>query len=189
MKRFFTLLIGLFLIVGCGKDDNSTTPTNAADDINALVKSAGQLPDQPQSWARTTLTSFSENKVENGQNYISQSNKISLTNKFDELIAFSSTYADVLYPGSIIQGKDLLDGKLTSIGDLPRSPMTITIQGGNSQQVDNPSLSTITTAIKGIIGQTKVPAQMDYRLCELFSSNQAFLELGLNANWLVGSVA
>ena len=188
MFKTISLFLIAFILFSC--NENATGPVNSSKDIDELVRNAGRLASQPDSFSDVEIKKFTENTNESGINYISNSSNMKITNKFDEIIAFNATYADVLYPGAIIQGKDVLEGKLTSIGDFPREPMTLTLQGGTSQKVDNPSLSTVTDGINKILQVTNItPAQMTYNKTELYNSDQAFLSLGLDVNWLAGSLS
>lgn len=189
MKILVIGLLSILLLIQCS--DNTTEPiTKPVTEINELLKSAGYLENQPQVYSDISLGTESENYTDGKIKYVSQTEKRQLTNKFDEIIAFNSSYADILYPGAIIQGRDLLEDKLTSIGDFKREPITITLQGGESKKVENPSLSSITNGVNDLLkGNVPNVAQMQYTKTELHNQDQAFLQLGLNAKWLPGQLS
>ena len=192
MKKLLLLvaLSSFFVLFVNSCSDSSTSPTKPAKDIDELVRNAGELPTVPQAYSRVEKGNQIENTTFEGQNYISDSKLVSLSNKFDEIVAFNSAYADVLYPGSIVQGKDLFEGKLTSVGNFPREPITITIQGGASKEIVNPSLANVTTGVTELLAKSnKTPAQMQFNKTELYNADQAFLSLGLDVNWLAGQLS
>lgn len=188
MKKVFQTLLMLVLIVACA--ESPVNNDQQMKSINQIFIESGELPEQAQVYSKNEISSKNELKTESNNNYISSSKQFNLTNKFDEIVAFNSAYSDILYPGAIVQGKDLLDGKLTSIGDFAREPITLTMNNLESQKVDNPNLSTISTGITKILEKNKpAPAQMQYSKTELFDSDQAFLDLGLDVNWLSGQLS
>lgn len=192
MKKLLLLvaLSSFFVLFVNSCSDSSTSPTKPAKDIDELVRNAGELPTVPQAYSRVEKGNQIENTTFEGQNYISDSKLVSLSNKFDEIVAFNSAYADVLYPGSIVQGKDLFEGKLTSVGNFPREPITITIQGGASKEIVNPSLANVTTGVTELLAKSnKTPAQVQFHKTELYNADQAFLSLGLDVNWLAGQLS
>jgi len=188
MKKYILIAILTIYLLGCS--DNSTEPAKEPTTIEDLVIQAGFFKEENFQFQKTDLGTVNE-KVSDGENdYVSTSQKKKLVNRFDEIAAFSSNYADVLYPGAIVQGKEVIDGKLSSIAGVPRNPIKIQLQGGNSEQIDQPSNSTITQGIRNILKKDNPQvANMTYSLSEMYSSEQAFLELGLNVKWLPGSLS
>jgi hypothetical protein len=183
-----SLLTTLFLfVVSCA--DNTTDPVKPAGDINELVRNAGELSTKPQSLLREEIGSLTETITENDNQWVSNSKKIRLSNKFDEIVALNSAYNDALYPGALIQGKDIVDGKLTSIGDFAREPITLTINN-SSEQIVNPNKATVEEGIGRLVKKAgPSPANILYYKEEMYSTEQAFLELGLSVGWLTGSVS
>lgn len=182
----FLLILFLF-VAAC--TDNTTDVVKPAGDINELVHNAGELPAMPQGLLREEIGTLTESETENGNQWISNSKKIRLSNKFDEVIALNAAYNDALYPGALVQGKDIVDGKLTPIGDFAREPITLTINN-SSEQIVNPNKATVEEGIGRLVKKAgPSPANILYLKEEMYSADQAFLELGLSVGWLTGSIS
>ena len=184
-----TWFLCAFLTFTFSSCTNSTEPVKPAGDINELVRNAGELPAMPQSRSEEEVEKFTETNTENGYQWVSNSRRMRLSNKIDEIVAFNSAYNDALYPGALVQGKDVSEGKLTPIGDFAREPITITMNN-SSEKVSNPNKATVEEAIGKLVKKAgPSPAQMQYFREEVHSTEQAFLELGLSVGWLTGSVS
>jgi|GEM_PF-6683914 hypothetical protein len=184
---FALVLVSLVTFAGCSDPDSSTSPTLTT--IDEVIASGGTLPAQPTGYSVTDLETTRETLEENGTFYASNSQKKRVTNKYDQILALNSTYADALYPGAIIQGAGAQSGSLTLIG-LPIKPLTLTIANGGSQLVESPSNATVTAARVSLIGKSApLPAQMTYVFKEQHSTEQAATELGIDASWFLASMS
>lgn len=182
-KLLFSLCLSL--IFACNNPVETPPPPTT---VNELVKQAGTLPAQPQSRLEENLGTQNEVLVENGISYSSTSTKKRISNNFDRIVAFNSAFADVLYPGSVVQGKELQQGKLSAI-NVATQKITLTMENSSSIEVANPSNATVTTARADLVKEAAPqPAQMIYLLKEMYSTEQAFTEIGINANWVVASI-
>jgi hypothetical protein len=120
-----------------------------------------------------------------------------MTQQLERLIAFNPS-ADSLYPGAIVQGRDLPQGILTAI-TVPRNPLTVTITDLNvpegtilSATAENPSLSTVTAAIHKLLSgaiNEQQPAKISFNQTQVNSIDQAMLKLGASVQWMSGSVS
>ena len=181
------LLTSLLIIVGCSDSDSTTSPTPTT--IEELIASGGTLPAKPSGPSVVDLETVRETLEENGSYYASNSQKKRVTNKYDQILALNSTYADALFPGAVIQGAGAQSGRLTLI-DLPIKPVTITIANGGSQLVENPSNATITSARVSLINKSApLPAQMTFLSKIQYSKEQAATELGIDASWFLASMS
>lgn len=182
------LIICLLLVVVAGcKDSNGPgdeTPTFA--NVDELVRYYGKLPDAPPIQAQKKK--IAENQLQelnssNGNYYESKETEYELTRGFDEIINLNSNNAETLYPGSIVQGKDLAKGLLSPISYAhARRPITLNMNngGGYIDSVEN-SLSRVSSAVNELVAQKKpVATSITYQYKEIYSAEQAMSELGAN---------
>jgi len=186
--QILTMIIFIAIITACG--DEPTNPSSSAKDINELVRNAGTLQPRAESKNITNLKTEVKTTEENGIKYSSNSTLKKFSNKFDQITAFNSAYADALYPGAIVQGKDILNGTLSTIGNVERTPINITMSNGNSVIVNNPSKSSVSDGMKQLLNTTnKTAAIVDYTLTESYDDKQSFLEMGLDISWLPANMS
>jgi hypothetical protein len=123
------------------------------------------------------------------------------TNVFDSIAAFDPT-ADVLWPGSLVQGKSLPSAVLAPI-QTSRAPGTLTLihaaeQPGRASgptvvhsRTFSPSLANAKQAAQEILRENlsgSTPARMSYQFEEFHSFEQAMLKIGASAEWMTGGV-
>jgi hypothetical protein len=122
-----------------------------------------------------------------------------LTQQFESVVAFQPN-ADVLWPGSLVQGKTLQSGILTSIpvrGE-DRVPGKIVLTGVAGakvveKEIAQPSLGTVQQAVNDLILSNLLedqvqPANASFSLHKVYTLDQAMLRLGASAQWMGGSV-
>jgi hypothetical protein len=122
--------------------------------------------------------------------------KKSITRSFESVAAFDPN-ADVLWAGSIVQGKSVESGVLAPIA-LDRKPGTVTVknltmEGSSaeySRNIENPSNATLQKAVMDIVTQ-KLPihsgALISYESASYSSVDQGLLHMGVSAKWLSAS--
>ncbi len=125
------------------------------------------------------------------------SQKKSITRSFESVAAFDPN-ADVLWPGSVVQGKSIESGILAPIA-LGRKSGTVTvknltIEGPSaeySREIANPSNATLQKAIMDIVTQN-LPvhsgALLSYESASYSSVEHALLQMGVSAKWLTTNV-
>lgn len=116
---------------------------------------------------------------------------------YDTLVSFDPN-GDALWPGSVVQTRNLGNGLLEPIG-LARRPGTLTFasalgdvgEGGSlSRTLANPSLSSTQDAINSVLrdGQLSFPTKVNYRAEEAHSLTEAASKVGLAVEWMSGAV-
>lgn len=184
-KTRISIALCAVLVVAASCSDN-TTSVEEPKTIQELIARAGEIPAAPTK-SESDLGFVNEQMTENGVSYTSRTARKKLHNRFDEIVAFGAS-SDALYPGSIIQGKSLADGQLTPISSSLK-PLTLTLQGGKSQTVTTPTFASVNSAIQSLAATSNPKAaDIKYFKSTMYSSESSFLELGLNFNWLLGSV-
>ena len=153
--------------------------------INELIINAGKY-DDPKS-SNETISSNDEISPESGIKCTVKT--IKRSEVFENYITFNEMQD--LYPGSIIQGKYLQEGKLLSIGNFSRQPITLIVDGLDvmSKNIQNPNKATITDAINGMLRNYKgsSKAKFEFNKVDAYSKKQALFDLGISAKWLTGS--
>lgn len=185
MKKITLCFLFVLAITSCDR----TTLTEHRD-ITALVQGISNLPAPPDPHPKEQIGTTPITVTENGIEYFCTEKKYSFANNMNEVIAFNPN-AGTLYPGSLVQGKYVKDGILNSIGNFKRAPLKITLENyGGSQEIKEPSSSTVTTGILDLIRANNIQtiAKISYQEAELYSTEQAMLDLGIDYAWTAGSV-
>lgn len=124
------------------------------------------------------------------------SQKRSITRSFESLAAFDPN-ADVLWPGSVVQGKSIESGILAPVA-LGRKPGTVTVKNLTiegpaaeySRVVENPSNASLQKAVMDIVTQSlpmHSAASLSYESAAYSSVDHALLQMGVSAKWLSAS--
>lgn len=166
-----------------------------AGDINALVASAGHLSTDKKADLEPVKTGDAktlEVPGEGGTTMLCTQTPYSLTKVPEKFVALNPN-ADVLWPGSLVQGKSMAGGILDPI-PVKRAPGTITLtlsSGGGGpffKKMEEPSLSAATQAQNEILesytGAT--PAKFSYSYSSIYSSEQLKVAVAANVegtNW------
>lgn len=184
MKNTVALIAVLCLLSSCGKE--GTTTPDPPKTVSELIARAGRLPEAPPS-QETEVGTAADMLEEDGERYVSTSSKRRLSARFEEIGSFGK-YADVLYPGAIVQGKELQQGRLTPI-EGRKKEIVLTLDNGTSMQVGSPTKASVNDAIQRLAVDSKPSAaQMVYQYSVIHSKESAFMKLGLNVDWLVGNI-
>ncbi len=207
----------LFLLVACGGSGADAQGTAAADPapgaapgapadpeaadgdeasrINALIAAAGHMStDKKADPAPVETSAPATTKVpgEGGTNYQCTYTDYSLTKVPEKFVALNPN-ADVLWPGSLVQGKSMGGGILDPI-PVKRAPGTITMtlaSGGGGpffKKMESPSLSAAIQAQNEILDSYTgaTPAKFSYSFQSIYSSEQLAVAVDANVegtNW------
>ncbi len=174
-----------------GKTGRSDEETAA---INALIASAGFLTTDKQADLDPVQQSEPTKETVQGESgsYYCTTTDYSLTKVPEKFVALNPN-ADVLWPGSIVQGKSMAGGILDPV-PVKRAPGTITMtiaSGGTGmfhQTMERPSLSAAMEAQNAILAtyDGATPAKFSYSFQSIYSSEQLAVAVDANVkgtNW------
>ncbi|HEY8077151.1 MAG TPA: thiol-activated cytolysin family protein, partial [Labilithrix sp.] len=179
-----------------GPDQQQPGPQAGGDvdhtgDINALVAAGGDLTTDAKADAAPVQTSApvtSSAKNDSGTDLTCTTTGYSLTKVPSEFVLLSPN-ADVLWPGSLVQGKSMANGVLDPI-PVKRAPGTITLSlasssaGNFSKSMDTASLSNAVQAqndiLAGFTGAT--PAMFSIEIESVYSNEQLAVAIDAKAN-------
>lgn len=186
MKKQIIILcaLSLFLLFQCSKDDAIINPPEPAEDFNTTVKALSYLAQSVEIDPPEEIAIVSEDA--NDGNYTCNVKRYKAAPGFNELALMDPT-TDVIFPGAMIKGGSITTGEyIPIIAD--RTPINISvslqnINGNPSRTVENPSLSSVRTAINEIL-QSDVtgatPANISFTVEEVHSEEQFNLAVGAN---------
>ncbi len=178
-----------------GETAGAVQGADEAAKINALVASAGRLVTDKKADAapveKGTPTTLQVPGA-GGTTYQCKYTDYSLTKVPEKFVALNPN-ADVLWPGSLVQGKSMAGGILDPV-PVKRAPGTITLtlaSGGGGpffKKMDEPSLSSATQAQNEILANYtgKTPAKFSYSFQSIYSSEQLAVAVDANVegtNW------
>ncbi len=140
-----------------------------------------------------------ESKLEfrNGQRFRVTSTPRTAVNTFESLAAFD-VHADVLWPGSVVQGRSLPSGVLQPLA-LNRAPGTIVLNNLMAQgtsgiyvsDIERPSLGRVQQSVQNLLAQEfedDTPAKISFFMKQFYSLEHAMMQIGASYSWLSGSV-
>jgi thiol-activated cytolysin len=184
----FGVLLVLLFFTACGKDDSSIADSGELT-FDEILKSGYVFESFPES--RTTKDVGESTTANRDDEGVSGTERFSCTTKTVSVLdgngefPLFNTSADVIYPGSLLQGKTLSAATPKPIV-VERAGGTIstnlnTGQEGSSFTVDNVSKSSIQDAVNGIIdrGTGVVPADFQIDIIQIESESQMALEMGI----------
>lgn len=189
MKKtsYISCVILIFLFNNCKKIEQRDE-----DKINALVSDAGKFETPPPN--SETYSNASIDSMLQGTKYVKCTTQtVHLVKRIEDYqIFYSQDYAEI-YPGNIIQGKYLKDGRLNSIGEFKRNPVTLLIQNASrskSFDVSDPNRESLSSSVKNsdYYFYFDPPLYTYVNSVRAYSKQQVSLSLGINANWLVASI-
>jgi thiol-activated cytolysin len=189
------LMASFFAITSCSENGTSTSPDQEMT-FEDVIKSGNEFEQIPDTRTTDTL-SVSEPVAEdrqvedNGsiesQRWICTTKTLSVLDGNGQFPLFNSN-ADVIYPGSLLQGKTLSNATPSPIV-VERAGGTISynLTNGNLSStfsVDRVSKSSIQDAMNNIIANSgeEVPANFQLEIQEVQSESQLAVELGLNVS-------
>jgi len=186
-----TMMIGA-IFMGCGDDDKGTTPADTSY-FNAYMAGLPAWEDLSPSVGDMD-DPIGETIGYAGDGLICSSTPCSLSTTPEDIVTFGSR-PDILYLGSLIQGKTYLGG-LGTMEELPirqRAPLTIALDlfSGTdiTRTVNNPDAASIQSALSDMIAEAATGGHQAgnrvwYEYKESYSSTQAALSLGFSFNYM-----
>ncbi len=193
----------LGLLVSCNKDDKVGSESFNLSTFSGVIEQGEGFESFPQSRETNILAETSSNddvevKQEDGstdtQRFVCTTKTVSVLDGNDQFQLFG-TSADVIYPGSLLQGKTLDDSTPAPIV-VKRAGGTISynLNNGNLQSsftVDEVKKSTIQDAINNIISNSGdvVPANFQLDIIQVESESQLALELGIDVETFSAKVS
>ncbi len=188
-------VVFLILLYGCSSDDPVGPPINP--DVNIYLKSlptwAAYSPpvDDEETFDPRTF----EIDVDGG--YVCAVTNASLTRNPEAIVTFSPD-SEILWLGSLIQGKDHRAGlgSLRELSVRQRGPVTVYIDllfSDNTEVVQSPDLASVGQAIGKLVDVAQraghvAGSSIFYNQVSSYSLDQSALKLGLSANYLGATV-
>ncbi|NBP04733.1 MAG: hypothetical protein EBV15_00735 [Bacteroidetes bacterium] len=186
----FVIILGNFLIISCKKEKENIKPTT---DINALVDQVTVPNNTPTNSIKYRDTAL-ENVLLNG---VTTKCTTYTAERIQRLNSFDFFYADDkadIWPGNIVQSSYLRNsGRLVSLGNFPRDNMNYNIQGtmgSTGFSLSNPSNNAYQAEFdnKSKLFWFMPPAYTYQNVQTTYSTQQAFVDLGLNFGFLAGGL-
>lgn len=192
----YTLFTALTIGLGSGcSSDNPATPPAAAD-VDAYIKALPTWQEySPELPAENLLISdpVDTTVVHNDLTYNCSVSRYSITDTPREITVFSPD-ADIMWPGSLLQG-DKYAGGLGSLGELPirqRAPLKVFIDlltEDSGRTVANPDASSVASAVGALIQDATnaghiAGSSIFFDQTTTHSLEQASLDLGISVNYL-----
>ncbi len=185
MRFLFLILLFCLFIISC---------TDTTSEIDKLITDAGSINLSVQEKNEFIKEDSINNFEENEKKWNVKQKTYSLSKNLDHNIITFHPNSNTLWAGAIVQGNEVSNGILNSIGDnIPRSPIKITVKSGDklfgTSTINNPSNSNYSESLKTILKNVNEPtcAKMIYKETIAYSKEQALLDLGIGCNWLFGS--
>lgn len=203
MRSWLGIIAALLLVVAigsCGSDKNPVTPGPAPADVNAYLAALPTWsqfsPQLPEYDVPTDVSTVETHKV--GDTIYSCSVTPCTISATPEKIVTYNPDSDILYLGSLIQGKSYANG-LGSLAELPirqRAPLIVSIDllaADNTRTVTDPTLATVKQAIGELIDAAHQAGHLGsraiaYNKSVTHSLGQSMLKMGLSVRWLGGSM-
>lgn len=201
-RRLFQKMVFVFIVVciaACGKDNGGDDPSdpnnpNAAT-FAEVIAQGDDFPAYPQFRTEEVISTSdpvnedytdTEDGVTETKRFVCTSKTLDVLDGNGQFQLFN-TSADVIYPGSLLQGE--------SLSDVTPAPIVVKRAGGtvsynlnngnlnSSFSVDEVKKSTIQDAMNNIIANSGdvVPANFELDIIQIESESQLALELGIDA--------
>lgn len=178
----FATLLALFL--ACNSEDEEPNPEFDNASFSAVIDEGG-VPEEVQKEEAVLDSSVTEQTMPDGSTWLCTSKKYSVVDGNSDFPLFNPN-ASVIYPGSLLQGKSLVNAT-PSVIPVKRAGGTVSIDviDGNLQPsftVDEVTKSKIAEASNNIISGAVgvVPANFNFTAEQVQSSEQLAISLGLN---------
>ncbi|GET46159.1 thiol-activated cytolysin family protein [Capnocytophaga felis] len=191
------LALSSAVLFSCQKAENADN-SNAVENINGFVRS---LPSVEQiapfserlvtpSSSRPAGAMFARRLAVSGEGEQYEQAK-----QFEEQLLFSDDQ-EIFYPGALVKARTVIDGSYLPIA-APRKPITLSVslqgkEGTNpSVTIDNPKLSTVRTAISGLLEKEfqLPPANISYTFEEVHDEQHLKIALGGSYNGTAAKVS
>ncbi len=189
MKKLIITFIFSLILVSC--NDNSSQPNIEPTSMDDLVRQAGVLNTSVNEHKTELSSKTFLNQIENGNKWNISETRYSLAKNIGDAILPLNPNAGTLWPGALVQGNEVPNGILNSLGDnILRKPITITVESGTSfignRTIENPTKASYAEALNSLLNEKNVKGAAKQQLMFKFahSKEQAALELGFSAKWL-----
>ena len=195
-------LIMLYLAVACS-DSPEVTPDNPdgpdGDQTQAAAKFNDAIKNKQVPYANTRSSipaddvgktkEVSKGADEEEGDFVCNVVRYKAAAEYNENVILNPT-TDVFFPGAIIKGESIENGKYIPLGTGNRTKINVStsltgIQGSVSQETDA-TLSGTRQAITDILNQEvagSTPAEVSFEIVEIFESNQLNLAIGAGYNY------
>jgi hypothetical protein len=185
------------LFLSCVREENDFDRQINAAAINDYLDTIPTFAEPAPASLVEGEISYAEDQTASGLDVLCEKQTFDQTFVLQNLTlnAFNNTTATNtagLYPGAIIQLKDLQDiGDINPIGNFERQPMQINSTLGDFRVVEDPSSrGDVDKMIKEIEQQGEsFAANISYEVVEAYSLEQAMYSLGIDARYLGNSVS
>lgn len=138
----------------------------------------------------------SKHEYRGGKRFRVTSTPRTAVNTFESLAAFD-VHADVLWPGSMVQGRSLPSGVLQPLA-LNRAPGTVVLNNLMAQgtsgiyvsEIERPSLGRVQQSVQNLLAQEfedDTPAKISFFMKQFYSLEHAMMQIGASYSWLSGS--
>ena len=185
---FFTIYLVL-LILSCSKE-KIPSPSIALNDYLLNLPAWGTFS---KNEGDTTLQDEPEKTIDWDERKVRERTHCSITKTPDKIVTMGAG-ANILYVGSLIQGKGFVGG-LGTMAELPirqRAPLTISINllfNDNQRVVENPDLASVTQAVGELISAAHdagyiAGTSTSCNIKEAHNLNQSMLDIGLSFHYM-----
>jgi thiol-activated cytolysin len=184
--RVFILLILFSTFYSCKKEEKDE---RAIDD---LVSNAAKYQDPPPN-SETYSNPIIDSILQNGNYLKCTTQTVNVVKRLEDYQTFYSQDNSEIYPGNIVQGKYLKEGRLSSIGEFQRQPLSLLMKNATRSKsilVENPNRDNLTKTINSndYYFYFDPPQFTIVNSVRSYSKSQSLLSLGLNANWIIADL-
>jgi thiol-activated cytolysin len=181
---FFILISLFFLVQSCKKKKEAA--------IDSLVSNSSKFTASPQNseiYSNPSIDSVLQGNVY--QKCTTQT--VNVVKRIEDYQTFYTQDNSEIYPGNIIQGMYLKEGRLNSIGEFERQSLTILLKNATrskSVEVESPNREKLTKAVSenDYYFYFDPPQFTIVNSVRSYSKTQSLLSLGLNANWIIADL-
>ena len=132
MKKIILIIAIALLIYSCSEE--STSPNKPSASIDELIRNAGGINTAVSVTKNEQIgQTISSTVTENNEKWNVKEKKMYLSKNLDNNIIPFNPNANTLWAGALVQGKEVPNGILNSLGDnISRAPISITVNSGSS---------------------------------------------------------
>jgi hypothetical protein len=188
----------LGLLMACAEDGGNGPAPETPADVNSYVASLGTWEEFSPPLPASNAPSGSEQTIEqvvDALTYVCSETPYSLTDTPSDIVMYEPN-GSIMWTGSLIQGKSYKGGtgSFQELAIRQRAPLRLSIDlltGDNAATVDNPSLTSVQSAIGALIQRAtdaghRSGSSIDFESQLSYTTEQAALSLGLSARYLGG---
>lgn len=197
LVAMFLFIATLTALSGCSDSKQPTDPITEPENVNEYLLDLPTWDDFSQIEPDTVKEGDTSVEFDYVINKIRKTTPCSITRTPEKIVTYSPG-SEILYIGSLIQGKSYLGG-LGSMEELPirqRAPLSISIDllfGDNYRVVENPDLASVRQAIGELISAANAEGHVAgssifFNQTTSHSFEQSALSLGISVNYLAASV-